>query len=243
MGNAPDHVGRRPVYRLYKFVWIGLDWLYPPICGGCEKAHSHWCQKCQNATRLIPNSVCLRCGQILGSARLCSNCREHPPSFKALRSWAVFSGPLRKALHRLKYEKNIGLGFVYSQPLIKFFETLGWEVDLVTPVPMGIASRRQRGYNQASVLAFPLALGIQKPFKPRALRKIRETTSQVNLSYEQRLINVIGAFQSNEKFVRGKSVLIVDDVTTSGATMEACASALNDAGARKVYGLTLARTI
>ena len=119
---------------------------------------------------------------------------------------------------------------------------MDWQVDLVTPVPIGLARRKQRGYNQAALLAFPLALAIGKPFRSQALVKARETPSQVGLTAAQRRENVAQAFQANTKIVAQKSVLIIDDVTTSGATIEACCMALIRAGARQVYGLTLARS-
>lgn len=120
---------------------------------------------------------------------------------------------------------------------------LKWEVDLVTAVPSGIARRAERGYNQASLLALPLALGSGLPYRSRALSKIAETRSQVGLNPYERRANVAGAFQATSDEVRGKRVLVIDDVTTSGATMEACAAALTKAAASQVYGLTLARAL
>jgi ComF family protein len=114
---------------------------------------------------------------------------------------------------------------------------------MVTPVPLSVARQAERGYNQASLLARPLALAASLPFQPQALRKIRETPSQVGLTVEQRRGNVRDAFQANPGMVSKKIVLVIDDVTTSGATFEACSWALFEAGARKVYGLTLARAV
>jgi ComF family protein len=163
------------------------------------------------------------------------------PSFSALRAWAVFDGPLRNALHRLKYKGDVALGEILARPLISMLQDLKWGVDLVTAVPIGIARRAERGYNQAALLALPLAMGCGITYAPQALSKIRETRSQVGLNVVQRLENVSGAFLAHAKYVREKCVLVVDDVTTSGATIEACSSALLIAGAREVFGLTLAR--
>jgi ComF family protein len=114
-------------------------------------------------------------------------------------------------------------------------------VELVTPVPLGVARHAQRGYNQSALLAFPLALSSKLAYGSQALIKVREARSQVGLSLAERFENVAGAFQASPKIVAGKTILIVDDVTTSGATMQACATALLQAGAHQVYGLTLAR--
>jgi ComF family protein len=158
-----------------------------------------------------------------------------------LRSWAVFEGPIRNALHRLKYKGDIALGEVLARPLVGLFKDMGWAVDLVAPVPLGVARKAERGYNQATLLAQPFALGSRLVFRPEALVKTRDTRTQVGLSAPERRTNVAGAFRANPKVVKNKLVVVVDDVTTSGATIEACAQALLEAGARQVYGLTLAR--
>ncbi len=233
---------KRPAYSLYQWFWAGLDWLYPPSCGGCGKLGLRWCQKCEQATQLIFNA-CQRCGRPLEKMGICKDCLASPPPLKALRSWAAFGGPLREALHRLKYEGDVALGEVLARPLIKIVLESDWRIDLVTAVPMGIARRAQRGYNQASLLAFPLALGCGKLFRPGALEKVRETRSQVGLTAAERRENVARAFRAEARVVREKQVLVVDDVTTSGATLMSCANALIEAGASQVYGLTLARTV
>jgi ComF family protein len=120
---------------------------------------------------------------------------------------------------------------------------LNWAVDLVAPVPLSAARQAERGYNQATLLARPLALATGLAYQPQALRKIRETPSQVGLSADQRRDNVQGVFWANPGIVLDKSVLVVDDVITSGATFGACVQALIDGGASRVYGLSLARAV
>lgn len=232
---------RRPVYGLYRLAWIGLDWLYPPMCGGCGQPGSRWCERCTDVTRQIKPPVCHLCGQPLNEDKECSTCKDTPLGYNALRSWAYYSGPLREAIHRLKYKGDMALGEALSQPLVELLGKLSWPVDLVVPVPIGRARRKDRGYNQAALLAFPLALSNGLQYQTRALTKQRETLSQVELDPVQRRLNVIGAFKADKKLIDGKNVLIVDDVTTTGATLDACSKALFDAGASTVYGITLAR--
>jgi len=172
---------------------------------------------------------------------LCIFCQQTPPPYAALRSWAIYNGPLRNAMHRLKYSRDIALGEVLARPLLEMLHQLDWPIDLITSVPVGVARRAERGYNQATLLAFPLALAYGKPFRSQALQKARETRSQVGLNPAQRRENVSAAFQARPEIVAGRRVLLVDDVTTTGATIESCASALSTAGARQVFCLTLAR--
>jgi ComF family protein len=146
-------------------------------------------------------------------------------------------------MHRLKYQGDLALGEALAQNLVALFRNLAWQVDLVTAVPLGVARRKERGYNQAALLAFPLALACGIPYRAKALQKVRQTRTQVGLNVAQRYQNVEGAFRAERTVVAEKRVLVVDDVTTSGATIRVCSSALLEAGARQVYGLTLARAV
>jgi competence protein ComFC len=234
---------RLPVYRLYQLAWSGLDWLYPPQCGGCGVARSRWCEACQQEVRLVPETICQSCGQILVAPGVCNQCRDIPPPYVAMRAWAVFGGSVRNALHHLKYGGDMALGEVLARNLISIVQNSGWQVDLVTAVPLGVARRKERGYNQAALLAFPLALACGIPYQSKALEKIRQTRTQVGLDNAERHKNVSGAFQARHSVVAKKRVLVVDDVTTSGATIHACSESLLAAGALQVYGLTLARAV
>lgn len=228
-------------YYLYQWFWTALDWLYPPNCGGCETLGVRWCPDCYNNTRRVLPPFCDLCGQILRVEGVCARCAKTPPRFTAVRSWAIFGGSIRNALHRLKYRRDVALGEVLSRPLIEYMQQVDWNLDLVVPVPLGVARKRERGYNQAALLAKPLALKLALAYRPRALSRIRETQSQVTLGRVQRRQNVAGAFQARSTLVTGKNVLLIDDVTTSGATLDSCADALLQAGADEIYGLTLAR--
>jgi ComF family protein len=167
---------------------------------------------------------------------------EFSSSYTFLRSWAFFSGPLRNAIHRLKYKGDIALGEILARPLIEITNSLQLMIDAVVPVPIGIARKAERGYNQAAIIGLPVALGCGISYHPDWLVKIRETRSQVGLTRAERQVNLREAFRANGERAVGKRVLLVDDVVTSGATMEACSAALLEAGAVEIYGLTLARS-
>ncbi len=160
-----------------------------------------------------------------------------------MRSWGVFEGPIRQALHKLKYRRNVALGDALAQHLAEYVATLGWPVDLVIPVPLGKERMKERGYNQVGLVAMPLAAINAWRYTPRALARSRETRSQVGLTAAERKENVSGAFRAEAALVSGTTVLLMDDVATTGATLSACASALLEAGARSVYALTLARAL
>ena len=234
-------ISGRPAYLLYKWVWSGLDLLYPPRCGGCGKTGHRWCPTCEEGVERLNSSICFRCGKNLSRSGTCQRCRSDPPEFLALRSWGIYRGELRKAIHRLKYSGDVALGDVLAVPMISMLARLDWPVDYITPVPMVNTQKVERGYNQAALLAFPIALSEKIPYEPGALAKIRMVQSQVGLSLVERYNNVEKVYKANRKFVEGKIALVIDDVVTSGATMNACAEALMDAGAAAVYGLTLSR--
>jgi len=160
-----------------------------------------------------------------------------------MRSWLVFEGPIRQALHKLKYRRNVVLGDALARHLADYVLTLGWPVEVVAPVPLGKARMKERGYNQVGLVAMPLAHLCNWTYEPRALARARETRSQVGLTAVERKENVAGAFRGDPARVSGKNVLLMDDVATTGATLSACAEALMQAGAVKVYSLTLARAL
>lgn len=164
-----------------------------------------------------------------------------PPVFTALRSWGFYEGALREAIHKLKYNNDLGVSEELARPLSALLNESGWHVDLISPVPLSRKRLRTRGYNQSSMLARWVSFTNRIPFKPGVMVRSKDTISQVGLSGEERRNNVLGAFESDPAVAAGKSILVIDDVTTTGATMQACAIALIKGGASHVYGLTLAR--
>lgn len=126
-----------------------------------------------------------------------------------------------------------------SKVLIKY----NWPVDVIVPMPLSKKREFDRGYNQASVFAFPLALLTGIKYSSRLLRKVKETVSQVGLTADQRRENVRGVFEANQRRVSGKTILLVDDVATTGSSISEASQALMVAGAKDVYVLTIARAL
>lgn len=229
-------------YRSYHFLWNALDWVFPPACCGCGKLGDRWCHSCLNQViRLEDVPICPICGAPTPNASLCHECRNNPPDFTALRSWGIYHGSLRQAIQQLKYERNIGLGETFAPLLLSLLGSLAWEFDLMIPVPLSKQRFQERGYNQSKYMAIPLHLALDIPISDRALVRTQHTTSQVGLTGQERRENVCHAFTARSEEVEEKNILVIDDVTTTGATMRACSTALMEAGARKVYGITLAR--
>lgn len=244
---------KRPAFHLYHTLWSTLDLLFPPTCGGCQTLGVRWCADCQSKVTRMMGPICSQCGDFLpspnsatpqeNSSDICPACKKQPPGYIALRSYGIFQGTLREALHRLKYQHDIGLGEALSKHLIELYNDLRWNIQIIAPVPLSAKRMQERGYNQSGLLGRPLAYAIDQPYLPGVLLRNRDTRTQVGLSAKDRRQNVQGAFTANPKLVKGKTVLVVDDVTTTGSTISACAQALDLAGASAVYGLTLARAV
>jgi ComF family protein len=143
----------------------------------------------------------------------------------------------------LKYNHDLGLSETLSQHLIERFRDLAWPIDVITAVPLSPGRLSERGYNQSGLLARPLSMDQHITYLPGAIYRTRETASQVGLSANERHENVRDAFAARSNLVRQKNVLIIDDVATTGATINFCTYALLQAGARNVYSLTLARAV
>lgn len=231
--------------RLYEVSWKFLDLVFPPRCGGCKRWGTRWCQSCQEAVQIIGEEACPKCGEPhpAGSRQLCVGCQTVNKYFERLRSWAYFKGPVTEAVYELKYHHNIGLGECLARELVKLVNSFNWEFEMIIPVPLGSGRLQERGYNQVMLLARPMAWALHVPLQRQAVKRVKETSSQVGLSRSQRTQNVRGAFAADPSIVEGRQVLLVDDVVTTGATFNACAKALNDAKSGAIYGITLARSI
>ncbi len=188
-------------------------------------------------------SSCTICDLPLGDQpqAVCSRCAQKRPPYLTLRSWGSFEGPLRAALHRMKYRRDLGLGEALSRSFSEFISGLNWDVQLLVPIPLGKERLIERGYNQVGLVAGPLAMRMQIIYKPNALVRIKNTKSQVGLSVIERKLNVTNAFRAISSQVVNRNILLLDDVATTGATIESAADALLAAGANKVYAATIAR--
>lgn len=229
------------LYRFYRWGWSGMDLLFPPMCGGCGQIGSRWCEICKGRVARIREPFCTKCGTPTLNNNICEKCLSNPPIYSALRSWAGFESPVRDALLAVKYHRNIGLADAIATDMLEFARSLQWTMEILIPVPSGAARLRERGYNQVALIARPLAYELGVAYAPNGLRRARETRSQVGLNVSERRENVRGAYRADPSVVERKSILLMDDVATTGATISACAEALVAAGATEVRALTVAR--
>ena len=224
------------------FSWFeaGIDLLFPPRCIVCGQPGEHWCKCCQSQVLKLYGPLCTRCGSPLRSRGPCMRCHSLG-ELKAVRSYAWYEGASVSPILALKYRPNQFIAHLLAQKMSQVVIKAGWHVDIVTAVPLGQARFKQRGYNQAGLLAAALASELSLDYAPQALVRRRDTASQVGLDRRGRMKNVQQAFRAFPKHVRGNIVLVVDDLLTSGATLSSCASTLMQAGAQAVYGVTAAR--
>jgi ComF family protein len=229
---------------IYHLLWEGVDLIFPPHCAGCETLGYRWCPNCASQVKRIAPPFCEKCGiphsQRLNPKDHCANFLE---SIHFIRSCSIYEPPISNAIKKLKYQRDIGIAEILAFYLVELYNTLNCDVDFIIPVPLSKKRFQERGYNQSSLIAKPFSLAIGRPMKTQALFRKKETKSQVGLSREERSENVAGAFFAEKSQVIGKSIILIDDVTTTGSTLEACAKELIKEGAKTIVGLTIARAV
>jgi len=233
-----------------------LDVILPSSCSYCngpvgDSGIAHFCRECWGDFAMISGPLCPCCGKPFGSPaslehspdHVCGECRRRPPKFDQALAVGQFEGPLREAIHQFKYRPCRSLGRPLGEWFAQNIRILP-RLEVAIPVPLHGSRLRQRGFNQALLLAHHLheKHGISLSFDN--LVRMRRTMPQVELSAEERIKNVADAFALRRPDeIYAKNVVIVDDVFTTGATMNECASVLKAAGAAEVVALTLARTL
>jgi ComF family protein len=250
-----------------------LDLIFPSKCLICrEKDSLSFCNSCINKIEYINSSFCFRCGCSLSSFNIsfpvCIECKKHKRrfSFECARAVGIFDEVLRDAINKFKYKKKKILAKPLGELLVNYlkedkknkFQIRGnYELcnltsyyfpeihnfDFVIPVPIHKKRVKLREFNQSELLANVIYENFKIPILNNCLIKNIDTASQTELSYEQRLKNVKGAFiVKNKEKIKQKTILLIDDVFTTGSTVNECSITLKKEGAKKVYVLTLARS-
>lgn len=230
-----------------------LDFIYPPLCLGCGREERPGplvlglCLPCRGRLKRLPDRLCAGCGRPLPAAALpdgylCGGCRKRPPAFDRLRAVWSYQPPAEQVIRALKFGR---LDFLGSHLADEIWHRLGGELrqtEAVVPVPLHWRRQMRRGYNQAERIARPLARRLGRPLV-QALRRARPTPPQARLERSRRRGNLRRAFRPRRcSAIRDRAVLLVDDVATTGATLDQAAAALRRGGAASVLALAAART-
>ena len=233
---------------------------FPAGCRLCERvlvsaSTVPICEKCLGSFAAVGGAVCEICGQPLAAWSLsgapeeraterlvCPECQTREYSFERARSYGLYKAGLVRAIVLLKFERIEPLGRWFASRLADVVRIEGLAADAVVPVPLHRQRERERGYNQADLIARPLARKLGLPYRAVLLVRTKPRPDKHILSLEERWDSVRGAFATRPGTqVDNLRVLLVDDVMTTGATLDACARALRGAGAKSVIGLTVAR--
>lgn len=205
------------------------------------------CSDCLSRLPEQSSLICDCCGRALGqsghreSRRLCQACAAESPAVAQARAPFLYDEPLSGIIHRLKYDGHFALTRVLGELMAERWPVWAEPVDVLAPVPLHARRQRQRGFNQAELLARRLGKLIGLPVVTHSIRRERHTQPQVRLNPDERAANVAGAFAATGDELLDRHVLLIDDVYTTGATMNATAEVVLAAGARRVSAYCVAR--
>jgi ComF family protein len=240
MSEAPTARPNRVLTLLRQGGTALLDLVYPPRCPSCGSMGTVLCAACQARIEPPPAPACIRCGHPTATANLCPTCRATPSHLDRIAASAIFAPPLREAIHELKYNNGRALARPLGARMAAYWQEHGFAADSIVPVPLHKARLAERGYNQAALLARVLGQATGIPLDEQAVVRHKATQQQTLLNAVERRENVKDAFTCRGD-VAGTLIVLVDDVATTGATLEACAAALRAGGANGVWAFTLAR--
>ena len=223
---------------------MALDLLFPRWCLGCGREGDIICSSCYARLPQIEPPLCPQCGIPQPEGIPCPACENQDHAIDGIRSPFRFEGVMRQAVHQFKYKNLRAAAEPLAELLWSYLKDNPVEGDILVPVPLYGKRLRERGYNQSALLARELSRLSGLPLETNCLTRSRYSSPQAKAaSAGERRQNVCGAFTCRNTNLKGKRVILIDDVATSGATLDACAAALKDGGAAFVWGLTLAREV
>ena len=223
-----------------------VNWLYPQRCPMCDELvrKPYCCPACYSKLTFVEQPYCYQCGQPLElmEQEYCADCQKHPKSFEANKALLLYDDLVKESLARFKFHNRREYAAFYAEECVKRYgdAVAEWEIDAVIPVPVHPRKKRERGYNQAALFGKEFAQRMGLPFWKRGLERSIYTLPQKELNNVERLKNLEKAFHIGKNNVKLKKILVVDDIYTTGATLEACSRVLIKGGAARVYTLTVA---
>ena len=221
-----------------------VDSFFPRRCVGCGRLGGFFCPECLEKLPRLSPPLCPNCGRPQASGIVCPDCWQRRTEIDGIRSLFRFDEIIRKAIHQLKYRNLKAISPCLAELLADYLRSNPLPGEVLICVPLHPRRLRERGYNQSNLLARGLGKRIDLPVIEDCLIRVKQIQPQVRAAdVEERRRNVADAFICRDERVSGRKIILVDDVCTSGATLESCAVALKSKGAASVWGLTLAREI
>ncbi len=229
--------------------------IFPPQCLGCaeilHRSNGHiFCPDCEEKITFITGSICDICGTTFPDSpdqnHLCGDCLKTKPYFSCARAIFSYDDAILNSIHQFKYKSDLSVGEILSDFMAGFsFPDIDFaDYSLIIPVPLHIKRLRERGFNQSLILARAIGEKHQIPVDFSLLKRHKFILTQTGSNKKERKQNIKGAFEvTDKKKISGKSIILIDDVYTTGATVNECAKTLMKAGAQKVSVLTLARVL
>lgn len=230
----------------HSFLSPFLNLLYPLICPGCgrefEESENLLCFACYQKLFTSSLAVCPKCGRPVPYFKKCEECQPKL-GLTRIRALGLYQEPFKGIIEEFKYKGKVKLGGILGDALslLLSYDPVLKGSDFLVPIPLHPAKMRERGYNQSEILAQRVAERT-KISLAYCLKRQKNTKSQVKLSFEKRFNNLAGAFACQSGYeIKEKKIILIDDVTTSGATLSAAAKVLKENGAKEVYGLVVAK--
>lgn len=218
------------------------DVIFPVRCLGCGRRGSWLCDRCQRLAPRLPTDHCAICGRPSAGPVFCPACQLATPEIDSLWCAFRFDGAVRRAIHLLKYRGARHLAKPLALELLPAVDRLARPA-VIVPIPLHPRRLAERGYNQSALIARALGHASGLPVREDVLRRVRDAAPQVSRSGAERWQNVRDAFASTHGVSNGTSVVLIDDVATTGSTLRAAGAALKAAGVARVDAITLARTV
>ena len=227
-----------PVIKLKR---IALDLLFPRWCINCGREGEYICRDCSKLLSVLKPPICPKCGRPQDNKQICRDCINKRTDIDGIRSPFIFEGVIRQAVHKLKYDNIRALAEPLAVFLYNYLINNPITAEVLVPVPLHQKRLRERGYNQSGLLTKELSKLSGLPVMGNCLVRYRHTPPQArSASINERRENVTDAFMCIDNSMQDKRVLLIDDVATSGTTLNTCAGKIKSAGAISVWGLTVA---
>lgn len=218
-----------------------LDLFFPVTCTNCGKEGEWLCKECEGKINFINSSFCAKCNRLTEEGKLCDSCRRNSKLGGILIVGYYNDEILKKIIWEFKYNFVEEIGSYLAKLMIQQLgDKINKESSIFAAVPLDKKRLRWRGFNQSEILAREAAKSLNIDFLKDTLKRVKKTESQIGLTRKQREENVRGAFTVN-RVVKDKRIYLVDDVMTTGSTLEECAKELRVAGAREIWGVVLAK--